>query len=216
MKQGWLSRTRFGLTKKQLQKKDLAYSVKEGTVCQIVIRNPGLQWPPNNKTEKDKEWYYDNFLAPMDNMSMQEFISSCNGKGEGVVPMWVKVISVDFFGQKYNKLSLSVADFQHGQAPDLDVLTGDLSHYGCGEKDGGYKSKADALRYFLVYHVINIIGKRKMEQFLKMNPGRSPLNKIRDVNWANAVTLLVNSMEKWERAMTVKRESWAEVAKYMG
>ena len=65
---------------KRLQKTDLAQSKKEGTVCQIVIRNPRIQWPPNMNTEENREWYYVDYLARFTNMSVQELMSGCNDK----------------------------------------------------------------------------------------------------------------------------------------
>ena len=66
--------------KKRLQKKELAYLVKEGTVCQIVIRNPRIQWPLNMNTEENREWYYVDYLARFTNMSVQGLMSGCNDK----------------------------------------------------------------------------------------------------------------------------------------
>ena len=67
--------------KKRFQKDDLALSQKEGTVCQILIGNPGLQWPPNSEEQKNKKWYYINMLAPLVSLAMSKFISGSNDKG---------------------------------------------------------------------------------------------------------------------------------------
>ena len=67
---------------KRLQKKDLAYSKKEGTVCQIVMANPRIQWPPNCEEEEDMRWYYDNYLGPYVNMALQEMMSACNNAAQ--------------------------------------------------------------------------------------------------------------------------------------
>ena len=46
-----------------------------------------------------------------------------------------------------------------------------------------------------------------MEKYLKANPGRNPLDIILDVDWANVLTLVVNSSNKWERAVAAKKAS---------
>ena len=46
---------------------------------------------------------------------------------------------------------------------------------------------------FLVHYVLKIIGNRKVDKYLKANPGRNPLGIILSVDWANTITLVVNS-----------------------
>ena len=63
---------------KRLQKKDLAYSKKEGTVCQIIMSSETIQWPTSCEEEEDKKWYYETHVGPYANMALQEMMSACN------------------------------------------------------------------------------------------------------------------------------------------
>ena len=63
-------------------------------------------------------------------------------------------------------------------------------------------------------YVLKAKGNRKVDKYLKENPGRGPLDVILPVDWANSITLVANGSDKWERAVLVKKESSEERAKY--
>ena len=63
---------------KRLQKKDLVYSVTEGTVCHIVLSSGAIQWSDSCDGEEDRQWYYDTHVMPWINVAMQELLSANN------------------------------------------------------------------------------------------------------------------------------------------
>ena len=93
-------------------------------------------------------------------------------------------------------------------------MTGDLAHYGYGDTTGNYEAQADPLFYFIVNYVLKAKGTRKVDKYLKENPGRSPLDVVLGVDWANSICLVANGMEKWKRAVIVMKLSAEEQAKY--
>ena len=93
-------------------------------------------------------------------------------------------------------------------------MTGDLAHYGYGDTTGNYEAQADALFHFIVNYVLKAKGTRKVDKYLKENPGRSPLDLVLGVDWAHSMCLVANGMEKWKRAVIVMKLSAAEQAKY--
>ena len=50
---------------------------------------------------------------------------------------------------------------------------------------------------FLANYVIPIKGNCMIARLLKENPYQSLLNKIQNVDWAHAVTIVANSADKW-------------------
>ena len=53
-----------------------------------------------------------------------------------------------------------------------------------------------------------------MCKYLKENPGRSPLDMVRGLDWAHALVLVANGEDKWKRAADMKKYTVTEQAKY--